>query len=233
MSLAEAGSTMDGPYTRYSRATLWLLQEGDVPIGGESPDAQPAFEVEVKPFYISRSVITNEHYAVFRPEHVRLPADAPDEAPVVNVSWEDAAAYCAWYAAFTGKPFRLPTEIEWEYAARGEEAGRLFCPESRIDDFVRHGENSDGALPVVETRKANEHGLFDTLGTVWEWTASSYRPYPAVPGDGRDAEDGAEPRVLRGGSFRTPPAEIGCGVRRHEARSYKADDLGFRIVRSL
>lgn len=224
---------MDGPYTRYSRATLWLLQEGDVPMGGEGPDAQPAFVVEVQPFYISRSVITNEHYEVFRPGHSRVPADAPDEAPVVNVTWEDAAAYCAWYAEFTGKPFRLPTEIEWEYAARGEEPGRLFCPEDRIDDFVRHLGNSDGALPVVETRKANEHGLFDTLGTVWEWTSSAYRPYPAVAGDGRDTAGATEPRVLRGGSFRTPLEEIGCGVRRHEATSYRADDLGFRIVRSL
>ncbi len=224
---------MDGPYTRYSRATLWLLQDGAVPMGGQSPDAQPSFVAEVRPFYISRSVITNEHYEVFRPDHARLPDEAPDDAPVVNVTWDDAAAYCAWYAEFTGKPFRLPTEIEWEYAARGEELGRLFCSEGRIDDFVRHAGNSDRGLPVVETRKANQRGLFDTLGTVWEWTSSAYKPYPVVPGDGREAVGLTGPRVLRGGSFRTLPAGIGCGVRRHEATSYKSDDLGFRIVRSL
>jgi len=162
-----------------------------------------------------------------------MPADAGDAAPVVNVSWEDAAAYCAWYAEFTGKPFRLPTEVEWEYAARGEAEGRLFCPEESVDEFVVHGGNSGGRLPLVEARKANEHGLFDTLGTVWEWTSSAYRAYPVTPGDGRDAPESAEPRVLRGGSFRTPSEEMGCGVRRHEDTSYQADDLGFRIVRSL
>ena len=224
---------MDGPYTRYARATLWLLQEGDCRIGGENPDAQPAFVAEVRPFYISRSVITNEHYEVFRPDHVRVPSDAANDAPVVNVSWEDAAAYCAWYAQFTGKPFRLPTEIEWEYAARGEEGGRLFCPQEAVEQYVVHAGNSEGELPVVETLMANGHGLFDTLGTVWEWTSSAYRAYPVSPGDERDAGASAEPRVLRGGSFRTPLEEIGCGVRRHEDTSYKADDLGFRIVRSL
>lgn len=224
---------MDGPYTRYARATLWLLQEGDVPVGGDAPDAQPAFVAEVAPFYISRSVITNEHYEVFRPDHVRHPEGAPDDAPVVNVTWEDAAAYCAWYAEFTGKPFRLPTELEWEYAARAEEEGRLFCDEGQLDLYVVHAGNSEGRLPLVETRKANEHGLFDTLGTVWEWTSSAYRPYPITPNDGRESATLEEPRVLRGGSFRTPAEEIGCGVRRHEATSFKADDLGFRIVRSL
>ncbi len=224
---------MDGPYTRYARATLWLLQEGDVPMGGTADDAQPSFVAEVQPFYISRSVITNEHYEVFKPDHVRVPADAADDAPAVNVTWEDAAGYCAWYAEFTGKPFRLPTELEWEYAARGEEEGRLFCAEGRLDLYVVHAGNSNGALPNVETRKANEHGLFDTLGTVWEWTSSAYRPYPIADGDGRDTADLSEPHVLRGGSFRTAPEEIGCGVRRHEATSYKADDVGFRIVRSL
>ena len=226
---------MEGPYTRYPRATLWLVQEGDMPMGGEAPDAQPHFEVEVPSFYISRAPITNEQFEVFRPDHPREPSDAPDDAPVVNVSWEDAAGYCAWYAEFTGKPFRLPSEVEWEYACRGERGGRFFFDgeEDAADGYIRHAGNSPEGLPAIETRRANEHGLFDTLGTVWEWTSSRYAPYPVEPGDGRDGVDSPGPRVLRGGSYLTPIQEIGCGVRRAEARDYAAPDVGFRIVRTL
>jgi formylglycine-generating enzyme required for sulfatase activity len=226
---------MDGPYTRYARSTLWLLPAGDVPVGGEADDAQPAFEAEVSAFYISKVPITNEEYEVFRPDHGRAPEGAPDDAPAVQVTWEDAAAYCAWYAEFTGKAFRLPSELEWEYAARSESPGAYFFDggADAADTFVRHAGNSPDGLPSVESRRANEHGLFDTLGTVWEWTASRYAPYPIAADDGRDDPDADGKRVLRGGSYLTPIEEIGCGVRRAEAREFAAPDLGFRIVRSL
>ena len=129
---------MEGPYTRYPRATLWLVQEGDMPMGGEAPDAQPHFEVEVPSFYISRAPITNEQFEVFRPDHPREPSDAPDDAPVVNVSWEDAAGYCAWYAEFTGKPFRLPSEeLEARFVTEAAGEGLLALKGYRTVGGVR------------------------------------------------------------------------------------------------
>lgn len=208
-------------------------------MGGEAEDAQPSFVAEVGAFYISKAPVTCEQYEVFRPDHPRThpgaPDGAPDDAPAVQVTWEDAAAYCAWYAEFTGKAFRLPSELEWEYAARAEGTGRLFFEGGALaaDTYLRHAGNSPDGLPSIESRRANEHGLFDTLGTVWEWTASRYQAYPIVAGDGRDDPDAPGDRVLRGGSYLTPLEEIGCGVRRAEARDYAAPDLGFRIVRTL
>ena len=158
-----------------------------------------------------------------------------DNYPVINVSWDDAVQYAKWLSEQTGETYRLPTEVEWEYACRGERGGRFFFDgeEDAADGYIRHAGNSPEGLPAIETRRANEHGLFDTLGTVWEWTSSRYAPYPVEPGDGRDGVDSPGPRVLRGGSYLTPIQEIGCGVRRAEARDYAAPDVGFRIVRTL
>lgn len=186
------------------------------------------------PFYISKAPLTNLQYEVFAPEHVRAAHSVGDDDPAVGVSFHAAQAYCDWYSERTGKAFRLPTEVEWEHAARAEsEAPVWFDGAAEAERYVWHAGNSDGRLHPIESKRANPFGLFELLGTVWEWTSSRYRPYPVVEGDDRDARGGSEPRVLRGGSFRSPLEQLTCSLRRGEAPDARLDDVGFRIVRSL
>ena len=187
-------------------------------------------EVDVEAFYISKTPVTNEEFEVFRPGRARPAWAQGDTDPACGLTWEDAQGYCAWYAAWTGKPFRLPTEIEWEYACRADSEGPHYASSpTAIEAATLHAGNSEGRLWGVEQRVKNGFGLHDMLGTVWEWTSSPYRPYPLC-GDGVEGEGQF---VLRGGSFREPLAHISCSIRRVEARDVVIEDAGFRVVRGL
>ena len=194
-------------------------------------DARPAFEIDVEPFYIGKFPVTNEQFEAFDPGFERSALSPGDEDPAAGVSFEDAAAYCEWYAGVSRKPMRLPTEVEWEYACRGlaEESPGDEC---EVDEAMWHAGNSGGRVGRLDAKQANGFGLYAMLGGVWEWTSSLYRPYPlAEPYGGKDAVPGA--RVLRGGSVRLGLEEISCSLRRAGAPSARLDDAGFRIVKSF
>jgi len=226
---------MSDPYTRYPRPTLRLLRGGDAFVGGEGGDTEPAFEMPVEALYLSKSPVTNEEYEVFRPDHERSPRSRQDLSPAVGVSFHDAVGYCDWYSERTGKAFRLPTEVEWEYACRGDKETPWFFgrTSAKADTFMWHAGNAPAELPEVESLRANPFGLYEMLGTVWEWTASLHVPYPATEGDGRDDRSAEGPRVVRGGSFRHSAEEMRCGVRKGLDPETVQDDLGFRIARLL
>jgi formylglycine-generating enzyme required for sulfatase activity len=241
------------PYTRHPRPILWLVPEGALTVGGDEGDATPSFTAEVESFYISKFPVTNEQFEAFDPGYLRSPVCSGDRDPATEVSWEDAVAYCEWYAEVSGKEIRLPTEIEWEHACRGGVEGRFFFGDpEEADEYLWDADNSDGQMRRLDDKKANEHGLFGMLGGVWEWTGSLFAPYPLDPetgeslaqdaGDdtGGDDTSGNETeaeagrlRVARGGSFRTPRDRISCSHRRPLAPDTRLDDLGFRIVKSL
>ena len=195
---------MSTPYTRIPRTTLWLLR------GDEN----------VRPFYIGKAPITNEEYEAFDPSHARPSSSPGDRDPVVQVSFREALDYCRWYAEASGKPFRLPSEIEWEFACRAGSRTRYFWGEDpgAGDAHLWDAENSGGRCHEVESKKANGFGIHDILGNVWEWTGSVSGPDPAV---------------ARGGSFRTPRAELDCAVRLTLDPAERRDDIGFRIARFL
>jgi formylglycine-generating enzyme required for sulfatase activity len=222
-------------YTQIERATLWLLRDGCCTIGGDFADATPRFEADIAPLYISRTLITNRQYEEYDPTHQRSATSPNDKDAVVDVSYADAQGYCRWYAELANKAFRLATEVEWEYACRGgsPDLYPFGASSERADEFLWDCQNCNGRMPPLETKQANGHGLHDMLGTAWEWTGTLYKSYPVAAGDGRDDPTSAGARVIRGGSFRLHRDEMGCALRRSVEPSYKADDLGFRIVRSL
>ena len=125
--------------------------------------------------------------------------------------------------------------MEWEYAWRGDRDTRYFfgATAAKADAHVWHAENVPESLPDVESLRANPFGLYEMLGTVWEWTSSLHAPYPAVPGDGRDDRNAPGERVARGGSFRDRMEDMSCGKRLPLPPETVRDDLGFRIVRLL
>ena len=222
-------------YTRYPRAILWLVPGGSATVGGPEENAKPSFRVEFGSFYLSKTPITNRQFEAFDADFNRLASSPGDDDPAVGVSFDAAAAYCEWYAGVARKPIRLPTETEWEYACRGGTATRYFFGDdpSEADPYLWDRENCAGMLPLSTQKKPNPFGLLGMLGGVWEWTSSQDRPYPVLRDDGRDDLSGSSRRILRGGSFRTPRKEIGCGVRRGADPGAVLDDVGFRIMREF
>ncbi len=218
-------------YTRYPRPILWLIRGGPATIGDAEDDARPAFEVDVEPFYIGKFPVTNEQFEAFDPGFERPAASAGDRDPATGVSFEAAVAYCEWYAEVSRKPMRLPTEVAWEYACRGDAVGEA---DAAVDsgEMMWHEGNSEGRVGQLDAKPANEAGLYGMLGGVWEWTSSLYRPYPLAEPFGAPASAAGD-RVLRGGSFRVAGEEISCSLRRHEEPSACFDDVGFRIVKSF
>jgi formylglycine-generating enzyme required for sulfatase activity len=204
-------------YTRYPRPILWLIPTGSVTM--ESVGGEPV-EAAVEPFYLSKLPVTNEQYEAFDPDHERDDRWPGDRDPVTRVSWEDAHAYCRWYAEIARKPIRLPSDAEWEHACRAGARRRFFFDdESEADEYVLDREATGGRLVPLEETRPNPHGLHGMLGGVWEWVASEPGPSGSRP--------------LRGGSFLTPRDEIGCGARRMAPVDLRAADVGFRIAKSL
>ncbi|HEY7984782.1 MAG TPA: SUMF1/EgtB/PvdO family nonheme iron enzyme, partial [Ktedonobacterales bacterium] len=125
--------------------------------------------------------------------------------PVVKVSWLDATAYAAWLARVTGLPWRLPTEAEWEWAARGEE-GRLYPWGDQWDPARANTSEGGkgGTTPVgayAGRGDASPCGAHDMAGNEWEWTSSAWQQYPNDDRRGSNQVDSTKNRVLRGGSW--------------------------------
>ena len=158
-----------------------------------------------------------------------------DRLPVVGVSWYEAYAYCRWLSELTGRDYRLPTEAEWEKAARGAD-GRLY-PWGDVFDASRCNTRASGVdrtTPVGQysPRGDSLYGCADMVGNVSEWTLSQYKPYPYDADDGRDDLVGEAERVTWGGSWHTPAIRARAAARGCNDPFFTDDDLGFRCVRS-
>jgi formylglycine-generating enzyme required for sulfatase activity len=151
--------------------------------------------------------------------------------PVVGVSWYDAMAYCKWLSEATGRLYRLPTEAEWEKAARGIH-GQVFPWGSTLDprrcNTVEAGENT--TTWVRTHQDLSPYLAQDMVGNVWEWTQSLYKRYPYKPGDGRENLDADGERVLRGGSFVDVLGAVSSAARHHAEPGLKLRNVGFRVV---
>ncbi len=157
-----------------------------------------------------------------------------DNQPVVGVNWFEALAYAAWLGRVTGKLYRLPTEVEWEWAAR--RSGRRYPWGEAWDATACNwsGSRLNRPAPVgVFPHGATPDGLHDLAGNVYEWTASLYRPYPYQPDDGREDLDAAGLRVMRGGSWYTGQGYVRCGFRYWDNPWFRLGNLGYRLARGL
>jgi formylglycine-generating enzyme required for sulfatase activity len=170
-----------------------------------------------------------------------------DRRPVINVSWNDAQAYVAWLAARTGAPYRLPSEAEWEYAARAGTTtpfhfGRTISTEqanySGKDGYAGGptGPSRRQTLPVGSFA-ANAFGLHDVHGNVWEWVEDCWHEdYSAAgrPADGSAwTADGCARRVLRGGAWDFKPDHLRSAVRNRFEPELRNNSFGFRVARSF
>jgi formylglycine-generating enzyme required for sulfatase activity len=221
----------------------WVAIPGGVLHMGSTPHREPSAQTAEMPqhavvlpdCWLARCPVTNYQYQVFvlaaeypSPPHWRNGTfpDGKQDHPVVNISWHDALAFCRW------ADVRLPSEAEWEWAARGTD-GRLWPwgddPPTPV--HCNFGLAVAGTTPVtLFPSGATPHGVLDMAGNVWEWTHSLWRPYPYSPADGREDEATAGLRVVRGGSYDCASSQVRCAHRSAINPAYGYDDVGMRVV---
>jgi len=147
-----------------------------------------------------------------------------DEHPVTCVSWDDSQAYIRWLNARTGRRYRLPTEAEWEYAARG---GGGYC-DVDLDSIAWYEGNSGGSTHPVGMKRPNAYGLHDMIGNVWEWCSDWLGAYPATAQTDPTGPAVGSMRVNRGGSWYG--AASGCRRRGKNTPDDRGNGLGFRLA---
>ena len=229
-------------------------------------DDETQHPVTLSDFEMSRTEVTNEQYAAFLNESGNQQEDGDtwinlqgtgfgekcrissadvktftvekgyDKHPVIYVSWFGAKAYCAWLSRKTGRKYRLPTEAEWEYAARGGtlSKGFLYAGSEDLNKVAWFSENSSSKTHFVGQKEANELGLYDLSGNVWEWCSDWYGDYPA---GGKPEKDPVGPvsgsrRVVRGGSWNDGAGNCRVSRRRSYTPGYRYDLIGFRLASS-
>jgi formylglycine-generating enzyme required for sulfatase activity len=199
--------------------------------GDGYPDEKPTHPVSLPAFWLDRTEVTNAQFARFiqagntAQGDWRQYASGKDQHPVVNVTWPDAVAYCRWAAK------RLPTEAEWEYAARGTD-NRKFPWGNAFED--NRGRFSGRTAPVGSYPSgASPFGVLDLAGNVWEWVASLSRPYPYSATDGREDLSAAGGRVIRGGSWSYVPRDLRSAARDRGDPADRSVDLGFRCAQAV
>ncbi|HMH42845.1 MAG TPA: formylglycine-generating enzyme family protein, partial [Pyrinomonadaceae bacterium] len=148
-----------------------------------------------------------------------------DDLPVDSVTWDEATEFCRKLSTLTGHQYRLPTEAEWEYAARG---GTTGAATESANLTAWYDGNSGARTHPVGQKEANHFGLYDIYGNVWEWCQSKYKPYPYSATDGREDLQPVEVRVLRGGSWESAAKACRASYRRRVTPDPRS--AGFRVV---
>lgn len=212
---------------------MMLIPEGEITLGSnDAGDTEkPLHRVLVQGFYMDQYEVTNEDYQRFcmatghhPPPYWKGNLCPPglEKFPVVQVSWQDALAYARW----AGK--RLPTEAEWERAAKGPNSFR-YAYGNAYDP--KKANTEQGKTLAVGSYRPNEFGLYDMTGNVNEWTSSLYVAYPYRKDDGREELKAEGPRVLRGGSYAVDDRKARCLVRQEANPTEATLATGFRCAR--
>jgi formylglycine-generating enzyme required for sulfatase activity len=213
------------------------FQMGDS-LGDGLPSEKPLHEVCLDSFYLGKYEVTQGQWKKImgtNPSHFK---ECGDKCPVENVKWADVQSFIAELSGSTGQTYRLPTEAEWEYAAR--DGGKMVkwagtSSENKLGDFAWYDANSMDRTHPVGLKKANALGFYDMSGNVWEWTGDFYaenyyqksgRDNPRGPDEGTD-------RALRGGCWLDRAKDCRAAIRFHfnPANSFKS--IGFRLVRQI
>jgi formylglycine-generating enzyme required for sulfatase activity len=226
-------------------------------------DEKPVHSVTVSSFWISKHEVTQKEWMDVMGAAPELPwfsiRGMGDNFPAYNISWYDAVKFCNTLSDNEGltkayslsgsvirptvelvpgaEGYRLPTEAEWEYAARGgkDSEGYTYSGSNTVDDVAWYTGNSESKTHSVGGKQANELGLYDMSGNVWEWCWDGYGSYsssaqtnPTPTGD--TSSTGC---VLRGGCWNYSDSHARSASRDHAHLSYQRSDIGFRVARSV
>jgi len=226
-----------------------LVPAGDSDMGSDRwKDSAPVHTVQVDAFYLGKFELTQGQWKALMGANPSQYAGRPDSdrLPVERVSWDDCQTFVRTLnGRVPGGGFRLPTEAEWEYAARAGSANPPAHDELLRSAWFRENTASGAdaaadSVPLesyapkpVGSRQPNRWGLYDMLGNVWEWTSSASRPYPFDAGDGRESETATGLRVLRGGSFVDSAESLDPAMRHAERSDRRFRWNGFRLARGV
>ncbi|MFQ5643896.1 MAG: SUMF1/EgtB/PvdO family nonheme iron enzyme [Thiogranum sp.] len=220
------------------RADSFAMGSG---ISSPNFDERPQHRVQLSGFAISKNEVTFAQYDRFAQATGRArPADegwGRGARPVINVSWQDAIAYTRWLSAQTGAHYRLPTESEWEFAARAGSNKRFWwgneVDDNRANCFDCGGRWSGSRTAPVGDYPASPFALHDMAGNVMEWVQDCYVPgYADAPVDGAAVVTGdCSFRVVRGGGYSSPADMLRSASRDKRSPDARLDNLGFRVVR--
>lgn len=213
-------------------------------------DERPVHRVSIsRSFHFGAAPVTNAQYEQYDPIHGavrgKLGYSNDDDEAVVFVSWNDAVGFCEWLTEREGRPYRLPTEAEWEYACRAGTIGRYYWgkdeDETQIGDYAWYSDNSSSVLEAaaakhpnpVGQKLPNAWGLHDMLGNVWEWCVDRYGGYtrvaqtdPLGPYSGRE-------QVIRGGCWSNIPILLRCAKRSKCNPENRQNTIGLRPARTI
>jgi len=206
------------------------------------PDEQPVHPVTLSAFEMGRYEVTNRQYAQCvragicgKPGNQSYNVEASALLPIIDVSWNDAQTFCGWVGG------RLPTEAEWEYAARGGLAGKTYPWGDEAPTCAKGAKNGanfydcklGGTMPVGSFAP-NGYGLYDMAGNVWEWSNDWYSDtyYANSPSSNPQGPATGEDRILRGGSWGNLPNYLRVSFRRGNNLDYRYVLIGFRCARS-
>jgi len=190
---------------------------------GRDQDEGPQNDVTVPSFYMSKFEITQAQYKAVTGTNPS--SFKGDDLPVESVSWNDAVEFCRKLSQMTGRQYSLPTEAEWEYAAR---AGTNGPYAGNLEAMTWYDANSGNRTHPAGQKEPNGFGLYDMYGNVWEWCQSKYRPYPYRATDGRENLQETDVRVMRGGSWESAAKACRSAYRRRVTPDPRSS--GFRII---
>jgi formylglycine-generating enzyme required for sulfatase activity len=238
-------------FTNTAGMEMLLVTSGQFVMGSEGRDAQqneqPVSNVTQSCFYCARFPVTNAQFEKFDPSHrMKRGSWADDRHPVIYVSSREAERFCKWLSAKEGRKYRLPTEAEWEYAARGVD-GRIFPWGDKLDagHFANFADKrttfawrdaviDDGfaeTSPVGSFPKgASPFGIEDLAGNVFEWCLDCLEPYKGKDRINPRGQTSGMKRNYRGGSWKSRAASLRATARAFNLPDFSSNDVGFRVI---
>ena len=200
--------------------------------GDANDDEKPTHEVTLSDYYIGKTEVTQ---ALWEAVMGNNPSYFQGKSlPVENISWNDCKTFIVKLNALTGKTFRMPTEAEWEYAARGgsKSRGYKYSGSGNIDEVAWHKDNSEEKTHEVGTKRPNELGLYDMSGNVWEWCNDWYGDYSSASQTNPKGPDSGANRIGRGGGWWYYARGCRCSIRGDFGPDYRNEFLGLRLCLS-
>ena len=195
-------------------------------------DEKPTHRVSLSSFYIGKYEVTQALWKAVMGSNPSVWKG--DNLPVENVSWNDCQTFLRKLNAMTGKNFRLPTEAEWEFAARGgnRSRGYQYSGSNVLSDVAWYDDNSGSKTHNVGTKAPNELGIYDMLGNVWEWCQDWHGDYHGYSQTNPKGPSSGSYRVCRGGSWGSLAGYCRVAVRGSYAPDGRGSDLGLRLALS-
>ena len=203
-----------------------------------NPEEQPRHTVVIRSFLMGATEVTQIQWSTVMGRNPSQFASCGDSCPVENVSWRNVQRFIAKLNQKTGQKYRLPSEAEWEYAARAGTTTRWSFGNdaSKLRNYAWYAANSLNKTQEVALNLPNPFGLYDIYGNVWEWTQDCYNPsYAGAPADGSAWTVGScEYRVIRGGGWVDASSEVRSSTRNgFDSSSNENPVTGFRLARDL